>query len=100
MTGWEVVTTVLGVATIIASSYVSIWKARNAPLPHDPPAIHAQVNERVAKLEETVRHHGHTSKRLQDDFSDSRRRHDQVVDGIYSAINDVRNLVIKHLNKP
>lgn len=99
MNGWQIVTVILGIAAVIASTYASIWKARNAPEPTPPPAIHGQVSERIAKLEETVLHHGRANKRLQDEFADSRKRHDQVVDGIYGAINDVRNLVIKHLSK-
>lgn len=95
MTGWEVVTAIIGVATVIGSTYASIWKTKNPP--PAPPAIHGQVSERVAKLEEAVKHHGHTNKRMLEEFADNRKRHDQVVDGIYGAINDLRNLVIKHL---
>jgi hypothetical protein len=91
MSGWETVTAILGVVAIIVSAYVNIWKTKRAPI-EKPPAISA---ERVAKLEERLRHGEQNQIRLQKDFDEARRRQDQVVDGIYSAIDDVRKMVFK-----
>jgi hypothetical protein len=87
---WENVTALLGVVTIIMSGLVGILRGKQS---RERPSA-AVSTERFVAVEQKVMHQEANHRRLEGEFQNTRLRHDEVVDGIYKAIDDLRNLVI------
>lgn len=97
MNGWQTVTVILGIAAVIASTYASIWTLKNRQ--SEPAALEQAINERMAKVEAHVEHQQQNFKRFETEAKDSRRRQETVVDGIYTAIDGLRNEVIELIKR-
>lgn len=86
--GWEATTAVIGVAAVIGSTWVSIYKHNN---PRESKAgTEASVEGRIIKLEGEVSHALQGQARLEKENAEKRRRFEEVVDGIYATIHEMR----------
>lgn len=92
---WEIATTILGVTTIIVGGCVKIFRKPDPPLAQ----VENDYEARIIKLEGDLHHAQQNAQRLEKEHQDSRRRHEQVIDGIYEAISELRKEVLEILKK-
>lgn len=92
MDGWQAVTAIVGVAAVIGSTWVSIYR-HNTQAPKEP--VEASMEVRITKLEGGLEHAVQGQERLEKEQADKRKRFEDVVDGIYKAIDDVRKEVFE-----
>lgn len=85
--GWEAVTAIIGVAAVIGSTWASIHRANRGGT-REP--LEANMEARLVKLEGDLGHAVQGQERLEKEHAEKRRRFEEVVDGIYASINELR----------
>jgi hypothetical protein len=92
MGGWEAATAIIGVAAVIGSTWASIHKTNRRP--DREPAEVSNLEPRLVKLEADMGHVLAGQGRLEDDNREARQRHEDVVAGIYQAIDGLRQEIL------
>jgi len=89
---WEMPIAAIGVAAVIGSTWVSIYRHNN---PKEPTSQENSMEARLGRLEGDVAHLAADQKRMDQENRDTRARYESTVASIFAAIDDLRKEIIE-----